>query len=1390
MGIHNLTGYTLGQYELRDLLGVGGMGAVYRGYQISLDREVAVKILPTALAEQPGYVERFNREARIAASLEHAHIVRVYDFGTQESISYLVMQLLKGGTLAQRIARHPDSRPSLTETAHLLDQLAGALDYAHSRGVVHRDIKPSNIMFDAQGNAHVMDFGIARLLEATSTLTSRGLVVGTWAYMAPEQWKAEDLTPATDQYALGVMTYALVTGRMPFEAATPPGIMHKHLNEKPVPPHHQMPDVPEALTPVLERALAKQPADRFSNTTEFAQAFKQAVGRHGGQQTRFFVTPIERPLLRPEPIRTPSSPQPAAPPATTAARPIYRHPVTWLLSLFSAVMAVVLIAVLLSLRDEEPSGQRVAIGQATLTGEAASPTPELPSDTPAPAASPTDVPTAPSGLIILPSPTRAGVQTPTRTPSRTAMPTRTPVPPTGTHTPSATATPTETLSATPSATATALPTGTYTPTVTESATATRTATATQSATPEPSPTQRPVLIVYTNTPAPSDTPSPTPVPSDTHTPTVTESPTPTETPTATATFSPSPHPTDIYTPTLTKSPTPTETATAAFTKTPSPSPLPTFTPEPTADVAGTLAAAVEATLAARPSPTPYPTYTPIPTLAPTDTPRPTLTPTLDLTGTKAADEAAQAALQATLAALASVAPSPTASLTMVIPTATPSPQPSLTPTPSPTPGLIQVENVPGLKKEILAPTSKTVRKAVFDPTDSVLCYFVARSDRVELLDVNNGFQPRLPLYISSTVNDIGLSPDGRDLAVAAGQGIVVFKDFLTELNPSSVAYSAPGVSSLAYSPDGQQLYALGSPGNLYSWDTTSPAEPETLRINYDTRSVYQDLQVIMGGNYLLLHKGTAVEIRAADAWNSIPFRTSMAGYITSKAFSDQYRLLAISDNDGSINVWQFDERGPAYGAVVLYREYHGSREYERAVVAIHPHRPVVAIRSRSGLTLLDFSDPKKPVRSETNRDLLFTSPTLETQVFGFSSTGRYLAAQAVSGLEVWLVPWYAPRIQALMDAGAHRVKGTVISSQSINVRNQPSQTGRILGQLNPGEEVVIVGRNEDSSWLQILYDAGRAWVAAFLLRVEGDVAALPLLGDDQTIQTTVRFTGTLRDLTSDMPVPSAYVTVEDYAGSGVTDSSGAFELQSAPAGEQPVSVQALYHQMPYGPLNYWFDPTKNEIARDILMLPNEPVKARIRLYKENTVTVLPHASVRLHRLDTMAVVGELVTDVNGFTQPITLPLGPYLLEVTDQVNQYYSITVFKPSSEDDGSTPVLVSVLQIYEPLEARSASTEGMTVVAALEAAQCRSATLFAATAYDLDTGRLLAQEQSTERRVLLNFDTSETSGRCVVRYDAICTSGWQLNFDVLACDPGANLEIARTRYLVKSIEAGDTAK
>ncbi|HEX2621777.1 MAG TPA: serine/threonine-protein kinase, partial [Phototrophicaceae bacterium] len=189
--IDQLSGLTLGQYELRDLLGQGGMGAVYRAYQRSLNREIAVKLLKAQTEQIPGYLERFAREAQTAATLEHPHIVAVHDFGHQmledeTELYYIIMRLLTGGSLADRLK---DGRMlSLNETSSILTQLASALDYAHQRGVIHRDIKPGNIMFDAQGSAYIVDFGIARLTNL-ETLTETGMAMGTPAYMAPEQWR-------------------------------------------------------------------------------------------------------------------------------------------------------------------------------------------------------------------------------------------------------------------------------------------------------------------------------------------------------------------------------------------------------------------------------------------------------------------------------------------------------------------------------------------------------------------------------------------------------------------------------------------------------------------------------------------------------------------------------------------------------------------------------------------------------------------------------------------------------------------------------------------------------------------------------------------------------------------------------------------------------------------------------------------------------------------------------------------------------------------------------------------------------------------------------------------------------------------------------------------------
>ena len=414
MTIENLTGHSLGQYLLRELLGRGGMGAVYRSYQANLKREVAVKVLDPQLAQQPGYAERFNLEAETAARLEHHHIIPVYDYGTQDGLSYVVMRLLTGGTLTQRMAASASagqSQPSLSDVVDVLKQLASALDYAHSAGVIHRDIKPSNVMFDNHGQAYLVDFGIAKLTQASQALTVSGALMGTPLFMAPEQWRSEEPTPAMDQYALGVMTYLLVTGQLPFEADTPYSLMHKHLNEMPTPPQVLRKDLPDDVGTVLSRAMAKQADERFPTVTAFAQALEGAAAGSVDDRTNFFTAPIRKtkpPELPPVGL-TPGAQGGPAP------KPLIRRPLAWILgglTLVAVVVGAAVLALSFSLGllsggpkvasmantlSPQPSNAEGSLGGAAPSG--------APSEQPAPTAGPATSPPLAAAPTAAPAPT-------------------------------------------------------------------------------------------------------------------------------------------------------------------------------------------------------------------------------------------------------------------------------------------------------------------------------------------------------------------------------------------------------------------------------------------------------------------------------------------------------------------------------------------------------------------------------------------------------------------------------------------------------------------------------------------------------------------------------------------------------------------------------------------------------------------------------------------------------------------------------------------------------------------------------------------------------------------------------------------------------------------------
>src|SRR5215217_7496426 len=271
-------GQTLGSYRILNQIGQGGMATVYKAYQASMDRNVAVKVLPGQLAESPEFMKRFQQEARIIARLEHPHILPVFDYGENDGITYFVMRYLEAGTLKEKME---SGRPlPLTEIDRLFSQLADALSYAHSMGVVHRDLKPANALIDSRGNLFLTDFGIAKILEeASPRLTQTDAIMGTPAYISPEQAQSRSVDQRSDIYSLGIILYEMVTGSVPFTAETPLAVLFKHISD-PLPlPSVIKPDIPAPVEQIILKALAKNPQDRFTTAAEFLAAWKRALAQ-------------------------------------------------------------------------------------------------------------------------------------------------------------------------------------------------------------------------------------------------------------------------------------------------------------------------------------------------------------------------------------------------------------------------------------------------------------------------------------------------------------------------------------------------------------------------------------------------------------------------------------------------------------------------------------------------------------------------------------------------------------------------------------------------------------------------------------------------------------------------------------------------------------------------------------------------------------------------------------------------------------------------------------------------------------------------------------------------------------------------------------------------------
>lgn len=265
-----LIGRTIGQFEIVEEIGRGGMATVYKARQPSVGRMVAIKILPTQFAHDPKFVQRFEREARAIASLEHPHILPLYDFGAQGGLTYMAMRYVSGGDLSNLMGQNLSSE----QIAQIVGDIAKALDYAHKNGVIHRDIKPSNILIDDNGEVLLTDFGIAKTED--SQLTGTGMVLGTPDYMAPEQ--IEGIADSrSDIYALGVVLYELLTGEPPYQAETPLATALKHMNEEIPSPRSINPSVGEPMERVVIKAMAKDPNNRYQSGEEMAAALKNAL---------------------------------------------------------------------------------------------------------------------------------------------------------------------------------------------------------------------------------------------------------------------------------------------------------------------------------------------------------------------------------------------------------------------------------------------------------------------------------------------------------------------------------------------------------------------------------------------------------------------------------------------------------------------------------------------------------------------------------------------------------------------------------------------------------------------------------------------------------------------------------------------------------------------------------------------------------------------------------------------------------------------------------------------------------------------------------------------------------------------------------------------------------
>ena len=476
----SLVGYSLGKYEIHAEIGRGGMGMVYKGYDPLLDRYLAVKVLAPHLVWETEFVQRFLREARAAARLKHPNIVTIHDVGQQEGWYYFVMEYVEGIALDKFIKQH--GALPVHDVLDIVKVLALALDYAHASGLIHRDIKPANIIMGMDGHIMLTDFGIARAVDE-KRMTSTGTILGTPEYMAPEQVSGQQADARSDLYSLAVVTYQMLSGDVPYKADNTLALLYKVVNE-PLPSIRKLhPALPVAVEPVLQKALAKDPAARYPNCAAFYEALCDVFGRLPESVPSFLpngrlVAEKRRAPARIEnAVSPPLTPQPAMPPsaapelsptvmmadavAKTAPRrrvPIWAWGIAGVIALLGVVIGSGMAANLFNAASTPDVAHVLPVVDGpTLTPEPVGTVPptNTPFHTPIPTFTPTSTPTP--------------ARTPTRTPRVTRTPTQTATPRV-TETPDATPTPRVTATFEPTTVMPSPTAGDTQPTVTPRAT--------------------------------------------------------------------------------------------------------------------------------------------------------------------------------------------------------------------------------------------------------------------------------------------------------------------------------------------------------------------------------------------------------------------------------------------------------------------------------------------------------------------------------------------------------------------------------------------------------------------------------------------------------------------------------------------------------------------------------------------------------------------------------------------------------------------------------------------------------------------------------------------------------------------------------------------------------